>query len=43
MTPTHADKKGTRYRYYVSQSLITGIEARAPMRDGACRPAMWRA
>ena len=22
MTPTHANKKGTRYRYYVSQSLI---------------------
>ena len=24
MTPTHAIKKGTRYRYYVSTSLITG-------------------
>lgn len=23
MTPTHANKKGTRYRYYVSHSLIT--------------------
>jgi site-specific DNA recombinase len=23
MTPTHANKKGTRYRYYVSQSLVT--------------------
>jgi DNA invertase Pin-like site-specific DNA recombinase len=23
MTPTHANKKGTRYRYYVSQNLIT--------------------
>src|SRR5690606_28312011 len=23
LTPTHAVKKGTRYRYYVSQSLIT--------------------
>ena len=23
MTPTHATKKGTRYRYYVSRSLIT--------------------
>ena len=22
--PTHAIKKGTRYRYYVSRSLITG-------------------
>ncbi|MGH6736341.1 MAG: recombinase family protein [Methyloceanibacter sp.] len=25
LTPTHAVKKGTRYRYYVSKSLITGI------------------
>src|SRR5215213_8026108 len=24
LTPTHAVKKGTRYRYYVSQTLITG-------------------
>jgi site-specific DNA recombinase len=24
MTPTHATKHGTRYRYYVSQSLLTG-------------------
>ena len=24
LTPTHAVKKGTRYRYYVSRSLITG-------------------
>ncbi len=24
MTPTHAVKKGTRYRYYVSTSLVTG-------------------
>ena len=24
LTPTHANKKGRRYRYYVSQSLITG-------------------
>jgi len=23
MTPTHANKKGMRYRYYVSQSLVT--------------------
>jgi site-specific DNA recombinase len=23
LTPTHAVKKGTRYRYYVSTSLIT--------------------
>ena len=24
LTPTHAVKKGTRYRYYVSESLVTG-------------------
>ena len=24
LTPTHAVKKGTRYRYYVSTSLVTG-------------------
>jgi DNA invertase Pin-like site-specific DNA recombinase len=27
MTPTHAVKKGRRYRYYVSASLITGIRS----------------
>jgi site-specific DNA recombinase len=27
MTPTHAVKKGTRYRYYISRRLITGIDA----------------
>ena len=27
LTPTHAVKKGTRYRYYVSSSLITGTAA----------------
>jgi site-specific DNA recombinase len=25
MTPTHAIKKGVRYRYYVSRRLVTGI------------------
>ena len=30
MTPTHANKKGTRYRYYVSQSLIRGTRSSAP-------------
>ncbi len=25
LTPSHAVKKGTRYRYYISQSLITGV------------------
>ena len=24
MTPTHATKRGTRYRYYVSRSLLAG-------------------
>src|SRR5664280_457485 len=27
MTPTHAVKKGTRYRYYISRRLITRIDA----------------
>jgi site-specific DNA recombinase len=27
MTPTHAVKRGKRYRYYVSQSLITGTRS----------------
>ena len=27
MTPTHAVKKGTRYRYYISRRLITGPAA----------------
>ena len=29
MTPTHAVKKGSRYRYYVSRSLIVGARADA--------------
>jgi site-specific DNA recombinase len=35
MTPTHANKKGTRYRYYVSQSLIRRNRPKAP--GAACR------
>ena len=27
MTPSHANKKGTRYRYYVSQALSQGKPA----------------
>jgi site-specific DNA recombinase len=27
MTPSHAVKKGVRYRYYVSKSLLTGVKA----------------
>ncbi len=30
MTPSHANKKGTRYRYYVSRGLVTGIRRSAP-------------
>jgi site-specific DNA recombinase len=30
MTPSHAVKKGTRYRYYVSRTLIIGSRAAAP-------------
>jgi len=30
MTPSHANKKGTRYRYYVSKSLITEGRRHAP-------------
>lgn len=35
MSPTHANKKGTRYRYYVSQSLIKRGRPRAS--EAACR------
>ena len=35
MSPTHAIKKGTRYRYYVSQSLIKRGRRKPP--EGACR------
>jgi len=30
MTPSHAVKRGTRYRYYVSQSLVTGSRSTVP-------------
>lgn len=35
MSPTHANKKGTRYRYYVSQSLIK--RGRPQASEKACR------
>ena len=35
MSPTHANKTGTRYRYYVSQSLIK--RGRSKAQAGACR------
>jgi site-specific DNA recombinase len=36
MTPTHAVKKGVRYRYYVSRRLITDIRA-GGARETGCR------
>ena len=30
LKPTHANKKGRRYRYYVSQRLVTGGKSSAP-------------
>jgi len=30
MTPSHAVKRGTRYRYYVSRSLVTGSRSMSP-------------
>ena len=41
LTPSHAVKKGTRYRYYVSTSLITGLQ-RTNQRDGASRQPILR-
>ena len=35
MSPTHANKNGTRYRYYISQSLIK--RGRPQASDAACR------
>jgi len=35
MSPTHANKKGTRYRYYVSQSLLK--RGRPKASEAACR------
>ena len=37
MIPSHANKKGTRYRYYVSQGLVKGSRRNAPR--GRCVPA----
>jgi hypothetical protein len=41
LTPTYAIKKGTRYRYYVSSSLIKGARGATPG-AGAYRPAIWK-
>jgi hypothetical protein len=34
MTPTHANKRGVRYRYYVSQALLTDKRASVFLRRG---------
>jgi hypothetical protein len=33
MTPTHAVKKGVRYRYYVSRRLVTGTKSEQGNRE----------
>ena len=39
MTPTHAVKKGTRYRYYISRRLVTGTAAETSQgQRGSRRP-----
>lgn len=38
LSPTHADKRGTRYRYYVGAPLVRG---NSRGRDGGCRPVIW--
>jgi site-specific DNA recombinase len=38
LTPTHANKQGRRYRYYVSQALVNG-DQRSAKND---RPGSWR-
>jgi hypothetical protein len=38
MSPTHADKKGTRYRYYISRSCWTGQRKPKPV-DNESRPS----
>jgi site-specific DNA recombinase len=38
LTPTHANKQGRRYRYYVSQSLVYGDQPS----DDNTRPGSWR-
>jgi site-specific DNA recombinase len=37
MTPTHATKNGTRYRYYISRSLLTGVRKDSGQRIPASR------
>jgi DNA invertase Pin-like site-specific DNA recombinase len=40
MTPTHASKKGVRYRYYVSQKLITARAAKSEDSDAISAAGM---
>ena len=40
MTPSHANKKGTRYRYYVSQKLVSGRSAAMRRELAGSRQAM---
>ena len=42
MTPSHAAKKGVRYRYYVSKSLLTGETIRRRRGVSASRPLISR-
>jgi len=37
-TPSHAVKKGRRYRYYVSAALITEAGNRSALMAGDCKP-----
>jgi site-specific DNA recombinase len=41
LTPTYAIKKGTRYRYYVSSSLVRMTKGTAQVAV-AYRPAIWK-
>ena len=38
MSPTHANKRGARYRYYVSQAVLQRKAAGGRHRSPACRP-----
>ena len=41
LTPTHATKRGRRYRYYVSASLIRGGQDRDGVRVPAADRSIW--
>jgi len=43
LTPTYAVKKGTRYRYYVSTSLLTGAGRNHSSGRRIYRPTIWKA